>query len=264
MVAGNKVPASDAELARITFRSLHSNGGWDASYIYMKVKVIQRLLSNCGVQNVLDVGSSTGVGKYPALALENVALSSVYFVHIDLDLEAFASADFGRPRSHYLCADAERLPIREYAIDILFLSEILEHLPRPEEALDECVRVQSLRGKLVIFTPNAPKWLKFLKKRRHPLTEKVRKPLLDHISEYSLRELRESLRKRGLVLHDTVGFNFVFIGPLRLVVIALRKVLNRLSRIASLKFHMRMSKIAGRLPALSDQVMVVAEKAALK
>jgi SAM-dependent methyltransferase len=50
-------------------------------------------------------------------------------------------------------ADAMRLPIASGAIDLLFCTQVLEHLPKPWRFLEECHRVLTAGGWLVLSAP---------------------------------------------------------------------------------------------------------------
>jgi SAM-dependent methyltransferase len=49
--------------------------------------------------------------------------------------------------------DAQALPIRNDSIDTIVLTDVLEHLPKPTQALDEVVRALRPGGKILISVP---------------------------------------------------------------------------------------------------------------
>lgn len=52
-----------------------------------------------------------------------------------------------------ICGDAQHLPIRSESVDAVFLTEVLEHLPRPQSALAECHRILKKGGIFILTIP---------------------------------------------------------------------------------------------------------------
>jgi SAM-dependent methyltransferase len=50
-------------------------------------------------------------------------------------------------------ADAMKLPIATGAIDLVFCTQVLEHLPKPWQFLEECHRVLKTGGRMVLSAP---------------------------------------------------------------------------------------------------------------
>jgi len=102
---------------------------------------------------VLDVGCGTGFGT-------SGLLETVETVHA-LDQSAHqlskAYAKFGRrgPVRFYR-GDAERLPFRADAFDVVWSSGSIEYWPNPVEALAECRRVTKPGGQVLVVGPLAP------------------------------------------------------------------------------------------------------------
>lgn len=86
---------------------------------------------------LLDVGSG---GPEFARSLREVCSCRV--VCVDLRLSAV------EPPVPWVCADAERLPFRDEAVDAVFASHLLHHLSRPGSFLREAVRVLCSGGYL--------------------------------------------------------------------------------------------------------------------
>jgi len=57
-------------------------------------------------------------------------------------------------RSNFIVCDAEDLPLQDQVFDKVFCVATLHHLPRPFEALKECVRVLKKGGSLGVAEPN--------------------------------------------------------------------------------------------------------------
>jgi SAM-dependent methyltransferase len=70
--------------------------------------------------------------------------------------EAVAPRSTGAPlRTSFARADAERMPFASSSIDIVVMSEVIEHLLRPERAVWEIARVLRPGGVLIMTTNNA-------------------------------------------------------------------------------------------------------------
>jgi SAM-dependent methyltransferase len=57
-----------------------------------------------------------------------------------------------------VCFDGESMPIRKAAVDLVFCSEVLEHVHHPDMFLAELRRVLRSGGDLFLTTPNMAAW----------------------------------------------------------------------------------------------------------
>jgi demethylmenaquinone methyltransferase/2-methoxy-6-polyprenyl-1,4-benzoquinol methylase len=105
------------------------------------------------VDRVLDVGCGTGFGT--AGLLETV--ETVHALDQSAHQLSKAYAKFGRrgPVRFYR-GDAERLPFRADAFDVVWSSGSIEYWPNPVEALAECRRVTKPGGQVLVVGPLAP------------------------------------------------------------------------------------------------------------
>ena len=85
---------------------------------------------------VIDIGS----GNNPILRA-NILVDK----YIDIDVERYSGIIIDRP---FLNADAEKLPFKNKAIDFVYCSHVLEHIPNPKVFLRELERVGK-RGAIV-------------------------------------------------------------------------------------------------------------------
>ncbi len=95
-------------------------------------------------------------GSGPAFASSMMNKSSKvdFSIALDIDLEALEEARKRDKTLSLVVADLEHLPIRTDCIDLVWNSSTLEHLPAPEAALDEMVRVTKNKGKVFVGIPN--------------------------------------------------------------------------------------------------------------
>ncbi|MBW1818379.1 MAG: class I SAM-dependent methyltransferase [Deltaproteobacteria bacterium] len=107
---------------------------------------------------VLDVGCGTGRHTCAASRRDRV-------VAVGMDIN-FDDAKEARKRLQYekalgaqagmgatLVADITRLPFRDHAFDLVICSEVLEHIPDEERAIDELARVVKKGRDLVVSVP---------------------------------------------------------------------------------------------------------------
>jgi len=90
------------------------------------------------IGNVSDV-ADIGCGRRPYAK----AFSDKRYVCLDI-------SELVRPD---IVASATNLPFKNNAFDMIILTEVLEHLPEPEEALKEIRRVLRAGGFLVVTVP---------------------------------------------------------------------------------------------------------------
>lgn len=102
----------------------------------------QHLIS--GVKNthlcrsVLDIGC----GRWPYIASLTSRLSSGHFVALDISKENVASAKHRSPMGfHFIVADAQHMPLRQQAFDLTFSKDLIHHVEKPKQVLEEIARV---------------------------------------------------------------------------------------------------------------------------
>ena len=107
-----------------------------------------------------------------------------------------------RPDIRWTAFDAARPPFKPESFDGLFAGEILEHLPRPEDALREWNRVLRPGGILILTTPNRERRTNRLNRENWPYSP-------DHLREFGFDELNADMlpeagfkprKKRGIYL----------------------------------------------------------------
>jgi SAM-dependent methyltransferase len=103
---------------------------------------------------VLNVGC--GTGGFNVVAAERGG----WVVGADADADAVAICALRQRESggRYVRAEAERLPFRDGAFDLVHCFSVVEHVRSVEESVAEMVRVTRAGGVLYVHTPNAWSW----------------------------------------------------------------------------------------------------------
>lgn len=102
---------------------------------------------------VLDVGCGS------ALVADRLADAALRYIGLDFPHHHIAYArkkhEHGAVPTSWVRGDGERLPLADATVDVVVLSEVIEHLLRPERAVWEVARVLRPGGVLVMTTNNA-------------------------------------------------------------------------------------------------------------
>lgn len=94
-----------------------------------------------GSGSLLDVGA----GSRPYFPVYSSYFSSAYSVDVPHSPHDATSVD--------VTASILQLPFRDESFDCVLLTEVLEHIPEPIKALEECRRVLKTDGKIFLTTP---------------------------------------------------------------------------------------------------------------
>jgi len=161
-------------------------------------------ISSEGHLRVLDIGCGTGENSR-AIAAKG------HRVHgIDISENAIA-----RYRAHGFegsVMDIEQaLDFPDASFDLLFCSEVIEHLAAPERLASEAFRVLVPGGKLVLSTPNSAFWVyralavlgRTLSELQHP----------KHLHFFSRRSLGQLLTGAGFRIERALGRNMYLLLP---------------------------------------------------
>lgn len=98
---------------------------------------------------VLDVGC--GDGFYTWELARRGQVTSIIGIDPSQSAIAFAKKHFRHTRVSFQVADGEKLPFRDNSFDIVHLRGVLHHMPNPEIAVAEALRVAP---QIVIMEPN--------------------------------------------------------------------------------------------------------------
>jgi len=151
------------------------------------------------VRKIIDLGC--GVGRFSPL-LREVFHARVYAIDPSERMLATAIA---KPEAHlvtWLRASAEALPIAGARIDLVFLYLVYHHLRDPLTALQECTRVLSSSGHLLVINATAEildslRWLPFFPTARQ--IDSARLPTRTQLSEVAQRAGLTLIRQRTVL-----------------------------------------------------------------
>jgi SAM-dependent methyltransferase len=108
---------------------------------------------------VLDAGTGTGYGT----AELNKAIS-VTGVDVSAEAISYAQEHFGRSGIRFVQAACEALPFADASFDFITAFEVIEHLDRWQELLNEANRALRPAGILLVSTPNKAYYAEMRKK----------------------------------------------------------------------------------------------------
>ena len=97
---------------------------------------------------ILDIGSGGG-GVISLVQNRNLQ----YFPFDISDNNLIRIKEISRSNTFPVNGDTYHLPFKENGIDLIMMSEIVEHLANPLDALKEAARVLNSAGKLVVSVP---------------------------------------------------------------------------------------------------------------
>jgi len=139
-----------------------------------------RIINESNLKDVLDIGCNVGNG-----------CAFLGAIGVDIDNELLIKAK-KRKRLEVIRCDAQYLPFRSMTFDIITCFEVIEHVERPRQLLNEVFRTLKSEGSFLLTTPNK----NFLKIAR-PLAGK-KKPNY-HIEEYNSGQLKKIVLDSGFI-----------------------------------------------------------------
>jgi SAM-dependent methyltransferase len=135
----------------------------------------------------LDLGC--GIGTFTAM----LAQAGADVVGVDVAEAALRRARAAHPELDFHLTPLDGpLPFDDRAFDVVWASEVIEHVADTERWLAEVRRVLAPAGRLLITTPNHPRAAILL----HGL-ERYSPPFGDHLHLYTRRSLTEALEELG-------------------------------------------------------------------
>lgn len=119
------------------------------------------------------------------------------------------------PNLKLVCGDAHYLPFKDTVFDVVTMTELIEHLDKPDLALKETYRCLKNNGKLILSTPNALGiwslatdrllfWLRNIRRRMCGM-EQLRKRPSGHVSLFTLRRLQRCLSSQHFEVEQVIS-----------------------------------------------------------
>ena len=142
---------------------------------------------------ILDIGTKNGKLLEAVGGIEKIA--------IDINPDYVAEA-IKRKNVTGQVASVYKMPFDDGIFDCVILTEVLEHLDMPNEAIREISRIT--RGRLILSTPNNC----WARKIKHKLLGKPGLISPDHLKEYSWKEVKNMVEKHGFKLKRFTGLGF--------------------------------------------------------
>lgn len=121
----------------------------------LRVSILMRLLGKLDKkEKILDAGCGTG------LFLRKLPPGSY---GIDISMTALVKAKNYAPNAKIFLSDIEKMPFKNNFFDTILCTEVLEHLPNPDKALEEIRRVLKKNGRFIGSVPSSGFLWKFQK-----------------------------------------------------------------------------------------------------
>lgn len=183
---------------------------------FMKVEIIRRyeeflfLGSPKSRAIILDIGSGGGITKL----LKNRDVLYYPFDISDNNLRRIKENSPGK--TNPVNGDAFYLPFKKHSVDLIMMSEIIEHLTHPVDALKDAARVLKPNGKIIVSVP-------YKEKLSYQICIHCNKPTPthSHLHSFTVENFKEILKQAGL-------------NPVRF-----SKNLNKVSNRLHLNYHLR-------------------------
>lgn len=154
--------------------------------------------------SLLDVGCGSGVNSN-MLALKGFSVSGV-----DISPAAIAQYCAQGFDGHVVNLE-EGMPFSNDTYDVVFCSEVIEHITMPEVLIAEMERILKPRGRLILSTPNSAFWVYRLLGLFGYTVSELQHP--KHFQFFSFRSLCQLLTREQLDLLESFGRNMYLIIP---------------------------------------------------
>ncbi len=149
---------------------------------------------------IVDVGCDRGIIKRFIRPSENAR-----WIGLDIDINR-EGIEFAKYDELVQCDFDEGLPLPDASVDIAICSHVLEHLLRPEFAIQEIARIVRPGGLLLVGVPIAPKFI--AKRREKTFAEELKagtRHLGQHIHVFWGKRLRQMAESNGFAVDLSTG-----------------------------------------------------------
>ncbi len=159
---------------------------------------VHDILVRVAPRRVLDVGCAEGFVSGHALS----SLPHTHVIGVDVDTYALQRAGHLHPKMQRVVGDALHLPLADKSADLVLCTEVLEHIPAPEQALAELTRVA--RTYLLLSVPWEP-WFRVANLLRLKNISRLGDDP-EHVNHWTGRAFRRFVREFGHVEVHRVAF----------------------------------------------------------
>lgn len=150
---------------------------------------------NLPLRGITIVDLGCGEGSFSALASSKGAIA----IMVDWSREALtlAARNTLNPdqqcENHAILADAQNLPIKTAAIDVVVLSDVLEHIQTPESLLNEANRVLKSGRGLYLVLPNAFGFFSLTLDLIDRAICQLKRKIPHHVQQFTKRKITQML-----------------------------------------------------------------------
>jgi len=184
------------------YEEKYKNFTYDINCLDLKKKLLEFLPKKKSF--VLDIGSGTGELTSLIRKMRHNVIAT------EISKNAIKKIKFNHKILSVLINFNENIPFKDKTFDIVFCSEVIEHLFFPENFLKECNRILKNGGLLLLSTPNSVYYIKrilYLLGKTYREVDNLR-----HIQYFSEKTIRRLVEDAGFEIKKMIG-NFGIMIP---------------------------------------------------
>jgi ubiquinone/menaquinone biosynthesis C-methylase UbiE len=186
--------------------------------------IIRRMMEGLESKTILDIGSNSTTVDF---LKEVFPQAEIYSLNIDKEALKETSKKHKDVKTVFCDCQDMRILKNNY-FDLVFSSQVLEHVIYPEKCLHECHRILKKNGVMILTTPNLASWQNrlLLLLGYHPTNYTVseefknlgfpkfikKKNLYDHPRVFTVRALKEILEETKFKILDLEVINHTYPG----------------------------------------------------
>ncbi len=214
--------------------------GWAGNFHRYRIKILKDIFINtlkCGKETeILDIGSNVSLFGQIFKAEECPQVTA-----FDISSISVQKARKIHPHIKCIVGDAQS-PSLKGKWDILFASEIIEHLANPKKALSKWNNLLKENGYLVLSTPN-----RYFSRENQ-----------EHISLLTINQVKKILKELNFEIIKIIGID-TYNPPLDYFLNKITKYIPKVSLLCDKIFQVKM-RLTFKLPWLAYDIIYVAKK----
>ncbi len=184
--------------------SFYDNKYRDGEEVEKESKRLALKFLPAGELDVLDLGCGSG------MCSETIAGLGHKVRGIDVSAEAIEKYN-ARGLDGQVMDVEVGLDFPDESFDVVFSSEVIEHLVHYQRMLQESFRVLRPSGRLILTTPNSAFWIYRLLGLFGRTVSELQHPM--HLQFFSQRSLRQALLDEGFTIERSSGHNIYLMVP---------------------------------------------------